>query len=343
MYSRFFLSIAILVCIHPGVFSQSLIDSRTDSLIKQGIRFSITEAYEKALDVFVTMEQSMPQNPVGYFFHAAVLHTQMMDYERYDAVDDFERLLHKTLKLSRARRSADPWGDFLIGGAYGYLAFHQGKQKKLIEAFKSGKHSIRALESAMARDSTIADALVGLGTYNYYRSKFSRHLSWIPFVDDDRGEAISMIEKALTRSYYSKYSALNALTWIYLDEGRFDKAGELLATAMTEFPDARLFLWAAAKHAKQTERWHLARDYYRRILVSFQKQGVSSPYNEMSCYKNLIEASGRLGEEHDLIRLCESLRKVGRQDLSKRDKEKFNEVIKLCVECCEVSRFVEAE
>lgn len=337
------LSLFLFGSVNRDVLSQGLISLETDSLIKRGIYLSLCEFYDEALKIFVTMEEKMPTNPVGYFFHAAVLHTRMMDYERYDQIDDFEKLLKKTLKLSQRYRNTDPWADFLIGGAYGYLAFHQGKQKRLIEAFKNGQRSISALESVLARDSTLADALVGLGTYQYYRSKFSRYLSWMPFVDDSREEGISMIKEALRQSHYSKYSAMNALIWIYLDEERYDDAGDLIVTAMSEFPDSRLFLWAAARHAKKSGNWERAIDYYGRILASFEQQGVSSPYNEISCHHNLIEVLRMREDSQAAGKLCESLHEIASKELGKRDRERFDTAMELCDECCEVSRFVEAE
>ncbi|MFQ5676127.1 MAG: hypothetical protein ACE5G1_09540 [bacterium] len=64
-----------------------MISSATDSLIKKGIRLSIEQRYSEAFAIFAAMQQSMPDNPVGYFFQAGVLQTQMTDYEVYDKED----------------------------------------------------------------------------------------------------------------------------------------------------------------------------------------------------------------------------------------------------------------
>ncbi|MFQ5676128.1 MAG: hypothetical protein ACE5G1_09545, partial [bacterium] len=92
-------------------------------------------------------------------------------------------LLNKTIKLTQTKLADGKdiaWNYFFLGGAYGYLAVYQGKQNKLLQAFRTSRLSIKALEKARSVDGSLYDLQVGLGTYKYYQSKLSRHLAWLP-------------------------------------------------------------------------------------------------------------------------------------------------------------------
>lgn len=275
------------------------ISAKTDTLIKQGIILSIEQSYADAEAIFVAMKRHAPESPAGYFFHAAVLQTRMMDVERYDQEKRFLALVDKTIRLARKqikKDKRDAWAHFFLGGGYGYLAFYQAKQKKYWNAFQNAQKSVGALEKAVKIDSTLYDAYLGIGSYKYYRSKLSRHLSWLPFVKDERAEGIAMIKLAMTKSRYSRYSAVNGVSWIFVDEARYDEGLQLVESVLADFPDSRVFLWCAAKITKKMQRWQEAADYYERILQSFEQQGILSPYNELTCRKNLAMLYRRLEE-----------------------------------------------
>jgi tetratricopeptide (TPR) repeat protein len=311
--------------------------SSTDSLIRRGIALSIAQDYEAALALFSALERQMPKNPAGYFFQAAVLQFKMMDHERYDETDLFRQKLVRTITVSRdnlKKNKNDAWAHFYTGAAYGYLAFSQAKQMQLVDAFKNGRSSIVALEKALAVDSTLYDAYLGLGTYKYYRSGLSRHLAWLPFIEDERAAGMMMVRRAMAKSHYSQFSALNSLCWILIEEKRYEESYRLIRSVLTDYPDNRTFLWCAAKLAKKMSRWHEAVEYYQEILHSFAAQGVHSPYNELSCRKNLIELYQTLGESALTEKECGFIKQF-RLDPQpqKRTEKKLKEVTELCVEC----------
>lgn len=293
------LLVAITLVLHEAASGQELISSETDSLIKEGIRLSIKQSYGEAIALFQGLEKEIPNNPVGYFFHAAVLQSEMMDYEVYGQEAEFLSLIKRTIETAAAhlkQKPEDPWAYFFLGGGYAYLAFYQGKQNHYFEAFQNGRRSVRALEFALRADSTLYDVYFGLGTYKYYRSKLSRHFTWLPLVKDDRTEGIQMVRVAIKKSRYSQFSAINGFFWIALEEGNYQEGRQVLEVALNEFPESRLFLWCAAKLEMKCGRWHEAVFYLNKILDSLQNAEVLSPYNELTCRKNLYQSYVHLGE-----------------------------------------------
>jgi tetratricopeptide (TPR) repeat protein len=304
---------ALALWITTSASGQEIFSSRTDSLIQLGIRLSIQQSYPQAIDIFSAIEAEMPESPGGYFFHAAVLQSQMMDYEIYDQEKEFLDLITRTINYSKSylkKNREDAWGYFFLGGGYAYLAFYQAKQKKWVEAFQNGRRSVRALKSTLRADSTFYDAYFGLGIYKYYRSKFSRYFSWLPFVNDERAEGIQMIRTAIAKSRYSRYSAINSLGWIALGEGNYEEGWRTLNLALQEFPESRVFLWCAAKLAAKLERWSEAVEFYQKILHSLKAEGVLSPFNELICRKNLHHLYLEMENFQQAKEECEQIHKI---------------------------------
>jgi tetratricopeptide (TPR) repeat protein len=294
--------------------AQELISARTDSLIQLGIRWSIEQSFDKAVDLFVGLQNEMPQSPVGYFFHAAALQLRMMDSETYDKEADFLSLIDNTIKLSKTRLQGqrnDAWAYFFMGSAYGYLAFYRAKQDHFVESFQNGRKCVEALETALSLDKNLHDAYLALGNYKYYRSKLSRHLNWLPFVNDDRQEAIQMLKKTISSGRYSKYSAINSFCWIAIEEENYEEGWKVVKTALDEFPESRVFLWCAAKLAVKLERWKEAESYYLKILAALTERGTLSAYNELICRKNLFYIYERLGREGLAQQQCGRVSEIG--------------------------------
>lgn len=318
----------------PSVCFSQLISTRNDSLIREGIRLSIEQSYPKAISIFSKMQVEMPGNPTGYFFHSAVLQTQMMDYEIYDKEAEFLALVKKTIQLSQNHiryTNKDPWAYFFLGGGYGYLAFYQGKQNKLMEAFKTSRNSMKALEKTLKNDSTLYDLYFGLGTYKYYRSKLSRYFTWLPFVGDERKQGIEMIKTAMQKSKYSRYSAMSGLCWIYIEEENYKEGFEIVKKALEEFPQSRIFLWCAAKTAKKLELWDEAAGYYEKILLSLKTENVLSPYNEIICRVNLYEIYAKLEKFQETEEQCQKILVV---NLNKADQKRLSKNFKTTQKSC---------
>ena len=314
--------------------AEELISSKTDSLIKLGIRLGIELSFDEAIAVFSNLQEGLPNNPVGFFFHAAVLQLQMMDYEIYDQEQQFLTLIDQTLERARAyirRASHDAWGYFMLGSAYGYRAFYQAKKNKYVDSLQDGRRSVKALETALKKDPSLSDAYLALGNYKYYRSKISRHLAWLPFVDDERKEAIAMLKRVVEKSRYSKYSAMNSFCWIALEEENYEEGWQMVSLALEEFPDSRVFLWCAAKLAAKLENWQTSADYYQKILSSLKEKGMLSVYNELICRKNLFHIYREVQEEELALMQCQRIEDIKRANRGlERSAKILDEIVDAC-------------
>ncbi len=333
MKKLFTLISLFLILINP-VSARELISAKTDSLIQTGIRLSIEQSFGEAFSIFSTMKNEMPENPAGYFFCAAVLQFQMMDAEIYDHEDDFFSLIAKTIELSQLhlkKNHRDARAYFFLGSAYGYLSFYQAKQNDYVKSFQNGMRSVRVLENALRADSTLYDAYLGLGTYKYYRSKLSRHFTWLPFVKDERSEGIALVRLAINKGNYARLSAMNNFCWIAIKEEDYQAGWQMVQSALNEFPDSRVFLWCAAKLATKLGRWQNAIDSYNNILSSLKNQKVHSPYNEFVCRKNLHLIYMEQNNYEKAEAECEKMQKIR---LDKKTEKRLARLLKEVQRSC---------
>lgn len=330
---RSFLFIIIQLVVSSAI-AQAGTSAALDSAIKRGTKLTIDQKYPDAVALFSKLQRRYPENPAGYFFHAAVLQTQMMDFEKYDRIEEFERLIEKTITFARKQIKLNPddaRSYFYLGGAYGYRAFYHGKQKRYFEALQHSRRSVEALKMALQADSTLYDAYFGIGTYLYYRSKLSRYLTWLPFVEDEREKGMQMIKTAIQKGKYARYSAMNTYGWICIEEKLYEEGFEVIRQALAEFPESRVFLWCAGKLSAKLARRQQAIEYYSRILDSLESQNLLSPYNEVSCRKQMLEIYLEMGDLEKAKREC---RKLSNLKLERKACKPCSEKLEAAHELC---------
>lgn len=278
---------------HGGsVSGNSYLPPEMEPMLQQIIDHTVLQQYEKAFALSEQLQKEYPQNPAGYFLHAAALQAAMMDYEDYHLMGRFneltrrvEEICEKDIKAS----SNNAWPYFFLGAACGYEAVYCGRQKDYGRAFKYGWRSIRYLQRALALDPKNYDIYLGIGTYKYYKSKYSKFLNFLPFVEDEREEGIQMIRMSIEKGKFSRAAAMNTLIWIYIGEERFEEAEKLVEMATQEYPGSRFFFWGKAAVAYKRERWSEAARAFQQIIDSYAAENRSSAYNELVCHTVLAE------------------------------------------------------
>ncbi|KAA3619294.1 MAG: tetratricopeptide repeat protein [Calditrichaeota bacterium] len=285
--------IAIIIIFLPVFLNASdYLTPKNIATISNIISDTVFQRYESALARCDSLQMEKPENPMGYFFHAATLQSQMMDYEKYDAIGEFFKYTQKAIKLSKADIKKYPdnsWPHFFLGGAIGYEAMVRGRNNELFHAFKDGWKSINALQTALKIDSTNYDIYLGIGTYKYYRSQLSKYLKWLPFIADERSAGKEMIRQAIEKGQFTRPAAINGLFWILVKEDKFDEAEQLINVAVTEHPGSRFFLWGKAKINLKQEKWQEAIRSYQQILATYRTENIQSNFNEMQIYTSLAE------------------------------------------------------
>jgi tetratricopeptide (TPR) repeat protein len=299
-----------------------------EALVQQAITLTIAQKYAPALALADSAIKLAPEEPVGYFFHAAILQARMLDYEKGMDEKTFLNATGACRKVAQKKLRQNPkdaWACFFLGSALGYEAFFLGKKRRFFEAFRTGMQSINYLEAALKLDPQLYDAYLGIGTYKYYRSKMSKNFTWLPFVNDERAEGIRMIRQAIAHGRYSRSAAINGLSWVLMDENRPEEALAIVDSALALYPGSRFFLWSAGEAAYRTGRYGQAAAVYKELLQSLQNENVLSPYLELVGRTRLAKVYQAANQ---MEASCEELQRLEALELSNDDRERGEAFIK---------------
>ncbi len=270
-----------------------------ESLILRGIQLTVAHRYHEAKACFDSLGTALPGHPAGPFFLAAVLHSQILDYESDRGDTEFYRLIQESIARATTQLHAHPtdaWALFYRGAAFAYRAFHAARQGHYLRAYRDGQLAMRDLQRAVAIDSSLTDAYLGIGSFKYWRAKVLRYLNWLPFVPDEREEAIGMIRLAIANGRYSYLTGLCDLSWILIDAGRHEKAVACAQEGLVACPDSRFFLWPLAEAHFRRGDYFAAAEWYERLLASLLQIPDTNHYNEIICRLRLAHAYCARGE-----------------------------------------------
>jgi Tetratricopeptide repeat len=272
-----------------------------------GIELSGQQKYGAAASVFDAMIEEMPEHPVGYLNKAILLQVMSLDYET--PIDPaYNKLVSKTRKLAELMLKKDKHsseGYYYLGMShsyYAYSAFRDGKN--WLDGLKYGMSAYDNLKLSLKYNPKAYDAMTGVGTYMYWKSRKMDFLTWTPFVDDDRDEGIAMLKRSAKHASYTATQSVNALIWIYIEEERWGDAIKAAKGVLKRYPDHRLFLWGLASAAEGNEDWKLALSAYRRIVASVDKHIPEPRYILIQARAKIGRMAMHLGDTKTAAREC---------------------------------------
>ncbi len=296
------------------LFGQTAQSSKTDSLIQQGIEYSIVHDYGKAEAIFQQIIKENPEHPVGYFFMAATIQSKMMDFETENWEQDFFENIEITIRLAKEQQGmqpeVDPFFMFYRGSALCYLAFYESRKGQYLDAVRHGLAGISILKKVVVMDPEFYDAYFGIGSYKYWRSQVTKYLNWLPIIADERKEGIRLVQQAVEQGQFTRFAAMNELIWILMDRNRPEDAYYWAMQGITKFPQSRFFLWGMAKSAYALGKYSEAINYYQHLLFSISSDSFNNHYNEFICRVHLAQSFEKLErytEANEQINILESL------------------------------------
>jgi len=303
------------------------------NLINEGINATLNENYLYAEGRFKQIIREKPEDPAGYFFLGALYQAEMMDYEGDFKEKEFYSELETSIKIARNRiKSGEetPWDYLYLGNSYGYLGVYKARKGGWWPAFKNTLKAKSAFKKAVELNPKFYDAYVGLGSYHYWTSYFTKSFAWLPFFADERKKGIEELKVAAKESLFSKVAALNALIWIYIKEKNYSPAIALADSLQREYPDGKIFLWALATAHYEKYDWHKAIEYYGLIKKKLNNNLAENYYNLIECQYRIADSYFNSGDFPECISIC---REALGYDLDKktreRQKEKLNKIKEL--------------
>ncbi|MCJ7509233.1 MAG: hypothetical protein MUO85_11015 [candidate division Zixibacteria bacterium] len=307
-------------------------------LILQGIDATLGDNFLQAESCFEQIIKDYPQEPEGYFFLAAALQAKMMDEENYSQEKTFYQNIQKGIDLGKEKiknNQKDARAYLFLGNSYGYLAVYEGKRGKLWSALKDGLRAKSNLKKAVDLDSTLYDAYLGLGSYYYWSSVVTKNFQWLPFFGDKRKEGIEFLKIAATKSVFSKEAAINALIWVYINEGWYPLAIMHSRDMYEKYPQGKLFLWPFAFAQYKACDWQGAYASYSQLLEKIEKTQPKTYYNLIECRTKMANALFNLGKLEECKKECEKILSYPLDEKLREKQEKNLELAKNLKKMCE--------
>lgn len=273
------------------------------NLIKSGLDFSYVENFDSAGAYFRCVMELYPENPAGYFFQGALLQLKMMDGCRYDEEKEYLRLMKKALDLSSAilKSEDNEWAEFYQANHYVYRAVYEGTKRNYLETFNYGLKGGRMMQALLRKDSTFYDAFLAVGTFEYFWARASRYLPILKLAGGDANEAIRKLRVAAENSCYSGPTAENSLTFVYTEEGNYDKARQFADTLLARYPRSKTFQWNKAGLEYRDKNYAAAAESYQRLFEG---------YESLNNYANLCQCKLFIGKCYYALKDKEKARQV---------------------------------
>ena len=322
-----------------GPFGRLVDPTRTDiaAAIRRGMDLTVRNQFEQADSLFHRLIQKYPDQPFGYFYVAANLQAWMLDEEDFSRAGLFELYLNRTLARCDSLDKLGPsngWIAFYRGSAHLYKSFLNSKLGHWWRAYREARKGVRELERALERDSTLYDALLGIGSYKYWKSAKSGVLRFLPLIADEREEGIRLVEKAINRGHFVYWVGRDQLAWMLIDSKQWDRAVALARENHRQIPESRFFLWTLAEALERSGQYREALAAFEQLLASIRASGPTNHFNELHCLTKMAEMNLALAQ----YRRADSLAHAGLQlplrgTVSHRVKSRLKQlrkIIRLC-------------
>jgi len=296
----------LLLALLPAMALSASISDDFDPSLDRGLDTLYQGDYGAAAAEFDSFIAMHPGNPAGWFFKAGLYQVMMTDQECDSWAGQYDRLLDSAMFLSNLavdREPGDAWARFIRGGTYGYKAARDGRSKKYLSALNNGLSAVSDFKKAAELDPGLHDAYLGIGSYNYFRTRAVSILKWLPFIGDQRDKGIEQIELAIAKGRYTGVMGRNGLVWILLDYGRYKRAMALADGLERDFPANPFFFWARPEMYWRQKRWAEAAAGYRKLLRLIESRPVYSNFNRVMVRYRLAKClyeSGSYREAADI-------------------------------------------
>ena len=253
-----------------------------DAMLK-GIDLTLRQDYPAAMRLFDSLTKIDPDNPAPFLYLAGMLQAQYTDYENSFDQELFDSLIAKggvlAERLIESKDSAD-WGYYFAGSALSYRAYSESQNGSWASVIIDGMNAAKMYERCLEITPDFYDAMNGLGTYYYWRSKKTEFLSWLPFVSNKEKKGIDLISLAAEKGVFEKFVAVNSLVLVFMEEKEYDSALAMVQQGLHSYPDNRSFLWCLMGIAEDMPQRDTAllRSAVSRVLESVMNAPVRNQY-----------------------------------------------------------------
>jgi len=254
--------------------------------VRAGIDLAANDHFAETESLFQRLTDTYPNSPIGPLFRAAAIHAEMLDLESPERYPEFALWLRRAHFLSSQWRERDPLNaepELLLGIAEGYDAVYESRWGGWFAALKKGLRSKNRFNDAFSKDSTLIDALIGIGNYDYWKADKTDVINWLPMIPDNRKKGLEALHQVAVSGVICRAAARGSLVWALINEGRYDEALAHADTLALEAPEGKAPLWMKGSANFRLYRWEEALALYQEIAERIESTGAGNYFNLIEC------------------------------------------------------------
>lgn len=287
-------------------------NKEVDSLFSTGINQILLQEYENARSTFKSLIVKYPELPLGDILYAGAIATEEFDFKAEFSEDKIDSLFDAGLEKSEELLDKNEnyiWYIYYTALTKGYNAYFRGLKEDYIYSFTEGYRAIQYYRKCLEIDSTFYEAYISIGSYLYWSSVKTESISWLPFITDEKEKGIQMLQDALEKTSYHKYSAAYSLIWIYIEEKEYEKAIAISDKMLALYPGNRLFLEAAAS-AYQRVDLEISLTLHEELLNSYLKIGRNIDFHKINNWNVISDIYFKMKKYDTAIEYCDKVLKL---------------------------------
>lgn len=205
----------------------------------EGQQMIFARDYPKAMEIFEKLIEEHPDHPIGYFGKMAVLEMKMLEHDDFHLGEEFEataKLGRKANLRTRNRRPTD-WDLLVCGSLLGLEGFYWARHKEWWDAYSLGVKSRQTFKRIKRRNRNFYDADFGLGMYLYWRSVFTKSISFLRIFPDRRAEGIAIVKRVVEKGSFAKDLAEVNLGMMWMEEKKYGESARIFGKFAKRFPN----------------------------------------------------------------------------------------------------------
>ncbi len=310
-----------IICINllliTSVFSKLEIDPSVDSVMTA----IMNQHYILARDCLLDIININPSNIDALYMLLNISAIELLDYESYTIHGDtYLKSADSVLKIIESKIKTTQGDEnikylFYKANIYGFIGLVQAKQEDWLKGIRNARISVKLLKDVINRDSSLFEASLGIGMYNYY---VGQNLRWLPFMHNRMKDGIADIKKVARTSSVFSYGAKHNLLWILIDRKKYAEADSIVAYVLNQYPRNTIFLGIKARIALLTKDYNNAITYGKQLVKLSLARNPINWCELVSGYQIIVAGYDRQEKYRECLEIIDKVFDLKIPELSKK-------------------------
>jgi hypothetical protein len=224
--------------------------------------------YPKATEIFGKLIEEYPDHPIGYFGKMAVLEMKMLEHDDFHLGKELEETakLGQKAMLRTLNRKPTDWDLLVCGSLLGLEGFYWARQAKWWDAYSLGVKSRQTFKRIKKRNPEFYDADFGLGMYLYWRSVFTKTISFLSIFPDRRAEGIAIVQQVVEKGKFARDLAEVNLGMMWMEERKYEESHRIFGKYAERYPNNVLLHMYDGRSLIGARRYDEAVGQFRHML-----------------------------------------------------------------------------